>query len=177
MKFFGSKSFGLFITICAVLYQSHHSYIVIYEIDGIKGPEGVFFALLFVIAWESYTLFYVSRGRKWISAGYACWQILMNNFYYWQKIGWDKSFLVSVFISFILPISIYQLAREIHEEKIEAPISIPEDIWASFRKMVSDVQSKLLITPGFEDINKLQDQIDGLKKAPSAGDDNIQMGE
>lgn len=173
MNYIRSIKFGIFITFCAILSQSYHSYFVFLEVGHIEGWPGVVQALLFVMTWESFTLFWTARGRKGISLFYSICQILMNNFYYWQKIGWDKSFLVSVFISFILPVSIYQLADEINKESQELlpePIaSISEEIM----KFISQVQSRLMVTPEYGDIKGLQIQIDEIKKAGT--EDNIQI--
>ena len=67
-------------------------------------------------AFEMWTLFYLTRGRKYLAGFYSVCYFVMNIFYYstnFDTLGWK--YASAIFLSFIIPFSIFFGSEEIYK--------------------------------------------------------------
>jgi hypothetical protein len=74
-------------------------------------------SLLFVIVFELFTLYYLVRGKKAMAGFYSVCYLIMNIFYYYHNFDtMGPEYWTSLFLSFIIPFSIYNVADNIPKE-------------------------------------------------------------
>lgn len=115
LTYIKSISFGVTICIVAMLAQSSHSFYCFYSVSGYKNIVSILESALFVFVFECFTAFYLLRGRINMAKFYSSILLVMNLYYYWMNTS-GLNFVLGVFLSFIIPISIFNVAEEVANE-------------------------------------------------------------
>ncbi len=122
IKFLRSLNFAIMLCILSIITQGYHSFYTFLNIS--KNKEngwGILQALLFMTAFELWTLFYLMRNKPWMAGFYSTCYFIMNIFYYstsFTEFGW--TYATAVFLSFIIPFSIFFGADEIYKMVIDS---------------------------------------------------------
>ncbi len=113
-----SNQFALWVAILSVVVQSFHSYTAFYNTSSLQGTSwGVAQAILFSVVIDLAILFYTVRNRKDIAIWAALVMVVINSYYYWQHWGASFEFIFGVFLSLIIPTSVYFYSEEIKDEE------------------------------------------------------------
>ena len=117
LKTIKSNQFAIIVAILSVVVQSFHSYTAFYNTSSLHGSLwGVAQAILFAVVIDMAILFYTVRGRKDIALYAAGAMVLINAYYYYQHLGVSFEFVFGVFLSLIIPVSVYFYSEEIHDD-------------------------------------------------------------
>lgn len=120
LSFLRSNNFALTIAILSVIVQSFHSYTAFYNTSTLKGTAwGMAQAVLFAVIIDLAILFYTVRRRTDIARLAALVMVIINSYYYYQSLGISFEFIFGVFLSLIIPVSVYFYSEEIGKEEIE----------------------------------------------------------
>ncbi len=141
IKYLRSLNFAITLCILSMITQGYHSFYTFYNISNIKDFWGILQSLLFMSAFELWTLFYLMKGNKWMAGFYSTCYFIMNVFYYsksFETFGW--TYATAVFLSFIIPFSIFFGAEEIHKMVIAADAKEEE---APIRKEIDDLKEEV----------------------------------
>ncbi len=115
------RSIDFAITICLVAMagQAFHTFYSNYAVSSIKDdlfriPE----SFLFVLAFDSFTLFFLARGKTQLAKFFSVCLGIMNEYYYYDSMKHDLGveFCLGTFISIIMPTAIYFVAEQVKEE-------------------------------------------------------------
>ena len=112
-----SLDFAFVLCLIAMLGQSFHSYYAFYDVSNLSSdwwriPE----SLILIFAFDSFTLFYLMRGRTRLARFYTACLFIMNCYYYISSGPFTLMTLFGIFLSAIIPISIYFVAEEVKLE-------------------------------------------------------------
>jgi hypothetical protein len=166
-RFLKSNLFAIIIAILSVIVQSFHSYIAFYNTSSLKGSAwGVAQAVLFSLVIDSAILFYTVRNKKNVALGFSIAMILINTYYYFQHLGISFEFAFGVFLSLIIPISVYFYSEEIHEEPTEK-----SNDTTRADAMIAELQA--VIRSGKKDNERLSARIDQEKDGRIAAQDEV----
>lgn len=101
-----------------MITQGYHSFYTFSKVSNIEGFGGIIQSLLFVIVFELFTLYYLVRGKRLMAGFYSICYLIMNLFYYYTNFQDDNGsvYWTSLFLSFIIPFSIFNVAENIPKE-------------------------------------------------------------
>jgi hypothetical protein len=116
IEFLRSDKFAVGVAIASVLLQTPHSYYVFQDVSNINNIFGQAQALLFAIVIDLSILFYTVRKNKMLARGGAVVMSILNIYYYYLSSGLGASFIFGIFLSLIIPISVY-----FYSEELETP--------------------------------------------------------
>lgn len=120
LTYLKSNNFALLIAILSVAVQSFHSFTAFYNTSGLKGTAwGIAQAALFALIVDMAILFYTLRRRSDIARIAALAMVIINAYYYFQHLGLTLEFIFGVFLSLIIPVSVYFYSEEIGKEDID----------------------------------------------------------
>ncbi len=114
VKYFQSLQFTILLCILSMITQGYHSYYTFHKTSNIDGFMGIIQSLLFVIVFEFFTMYYLVRGRKFMAGFFSVCYLIMNLFYYYSTFEQGgATYWTALFLSFIIPFSIYNIAENI----------------------------------------------------------------
>lgn len=112
-----SSEFAVWIAILSVVVQSFHSYTAFYNTSSLQGSTwGVAQAVLFSVVIDLAILFYTVRNRRDVASYAALCMVVINAYYYYQHLGLSFSFGFGVFLSLLIPVSVYYYSEEINKD-------------------------------------------------------------
>lgn len=137
-----SDTFALWVAILSVLVQSFHSFTAFYNASSLYGTAwGIAQGILFAVVIDLAILFYTVRNRTGIAIGAAFFMVVINAYYYYQHLGVSFAFVFGVFLSLIIPMSVYFYSEEIGKEKEREqkpsklrPTVLTSDVVANIKK-------------------------------------------
>lgn len=114
INYIKSLDFAFVICLIAMTGQSFHTFYSFYAVSNIESdlfriPESI----LLVIVFEAFTLFYLIRGRSKMAIFYSLCLFVMNCYYYISSGSEGAKLWLGIFLSAIIPISIYFVAEEV----------------------------------------------------------------
>lgn len=121
LNYIKSLDFAFVLCIMSMLGQSFHTFYSFYAVSNIDSdwfriPE----ALILVFVFECFTLFYLMRGRTGLASFYSCCLFVMNVYYYIDSGSSGKELYLGIFLSAIIPISVYFVSEEVKQEYINS---------------------------------------------------------
>ncbi len=164
LEYIRSISFAVLICLIAMSSQAFHTFYSFWKVSSIKDKDGLydftFFlgviqVLLFLTAFESFTLFYLMRGKINMAKFYAGCLCIMNLYYYWINLS-GLELALGMFISIIIPVSIFNVAEIIKEDydaqkAILKEVDIPEELSIKFADKFQVIEDQVLsIKESFE---------------------------
>ncbi len=146
-----SLQFTILLCILSMITQGYHSFYTFHKTSNIEGFMGYVQSILFVVVFELFTLYYLVRGKKMMAGFYSVCYLIMNLFYYYnhfQQSG--EVYWTSLFLAFIIPFSIFNLAENIPIEmkaiETQKDLSnfdqIMEDKIGPIRDQIKDIMFK-----------------------------------
>lgn len=117
LTFLRSNNFALSIAILSVIVQSFHSFTAFYNTSSLHNAWGIAQAVLFAIIIDLAIIFYTLRNRTDIAKIAALAMVIINAYYYYQHLGVTTEFIFGVFLSLIIPVSVYFYSEEIRLEE------------------------------------------------------------
>lgn len=139
ITFLKSSDFAIWVAILSMIVQSFHSYTAFYNTSSIQNYWGIAQAVLFAIIIDSAILFYTVRGRRDIALGAAFVMVVLNAYYYWQFHGLNFNFAFGIFLSLIIPASVYFYSEEVGGDEVSGD----EMKVALLRQKLKETEDKL----------------------------------
>ena len=117
LEYIKSIDFAFIICILSMVGQAFHTFYAFYAVSSIESdifriPE----AFILVLVFESFTLFYLMRGKPKVAKFYSFCLFVMNIYYYYSSGTEGIKLWLGIFLSVIIPISIYYVSEEVREE-------------------------------------------------------------
>ncbi len=115
LSYIRSINFAVLICLLAMGSQAFHTFYSFHAVSKIKDIPGLIQTGLFVIVFEFFTLFYLMRDRKDMAFFYSSCLLVMNLYYYWINLT-GLQLGLGIFLSVIIPLSIFNIADEVSKE-------------------------------------------------------------
>lgn len=143
LTYIKSIDFAFIICILAMLGQAFHTFYAFYAVSSIESdifriPE----ALILVLVFECFTLFYLMRGKPSIAKFYSFCLFVMNIYYYYSSGTEGIKLWLGIFLSIIIPVSIYYVAEEVKQEYEKQP-ERKEERLDDVEKLLKELERKV----------------------------------
>jgi len=112
LTYIKSIDFAFLVTLFIMVLQSFHSFYSFYAVSSIEGKNGVYQAAGFSFVFELLAILFLMRGRIWTSRFFSFCILVMNIYYYYTNLT-GIELALGMFLSFIIPISLYSIAEEV----------------------------------------------------------------
>lgn len=123
ISYIKSLDFAFLVCVTSMSGQSFHTF---YSFHAVSNIPITFFrileSVLLVMVFEAFTLFYLMRGRSGMAMFYSACLFVMNCYYYIDSGVSGPELWMGVFLSIIIPVSIYFVAEEVKKDfEMETP--------------------------------------------------------
>lgn len=138
LTYMRSINFAMIICLMAMFSQGFHSFFSFKAVSSLEGWLAVCQAMSFVIVFEFFTLFYLMRARKGMALFYSSCLLVMNLYYYWTNLT-GLQLALGIFLSVIIPLSIFNIAEEVSQEY--SKFQVPQDRADTLEEKVSILET------------------------------------
>lgn len=143
LTYIKSLDFAFVICVISITGQSFHTFYAFYDVSIIKNDYiRMAEVVIPILAFESYTLFYLMRGRAHLAKFYSFSLLVMDIYYYVTNGATGSKLWMGIYISLIIPLSIYFVAEEVKSEYERQPENQEERL-DEVEKLVRDLEKKV----------------------------------